>query len=473
MTPLSLTPQDREGLWAGDVEVQSPEELVFPPLWLALRVIPGEDPDVDTWVLKSGMTGPLPSLFRCGPERRGDGWELSGCAGTGALQITVFVPAHGETGLQINAQHPRLTISGILSLVPERDEPRSSPNVTLLWNEKGGGIHSDIWAADGLVFAPHYSDRDIEVLDAETGTKLGSATVPEPEGGRHNLVFDVKAHGGFLYAATASTGLIVFDVSTPTTPELIGQYYVLEEEGSAENFVDIHNIFLSPDGRYVYAINTSSVDETERRLLSDLRIIDVSDPRSPKEAGRFTKEGPGKHEYVHDVNVIERGGRLIAFLNYLRAGLWVLDVTDPTSIAVKGSIKWDGVFSHSGWPFALGDRLYYAHTDEGYDKNMTVLDVTDLTNPLVVSRFRTRPGLSIHNVEVVGGIAYISYYVDGLRVVDLRVPEVPREIGHYDTVPAEDELDILHGAWGVRVYDGVVYISDTKTGTYAFNVKLD
>ena len=309
--------------------------------------------------------------------------------------------------------------------------------------------------------------------DAKTGAKLGTATVPQPEGERHNFVFDVKAHGGILYAATASTGLVVFNVSTPTAPELIGRYYVFEEEGSAENFVNIHNIFLSPDGRYVYAINTSSVDETERRFLSDLRIIDVSDPRSPKEAGRFVKESSARFESVHDVNVIERDGRLIAFLHYMRGGLWILDVTDPASIAVKGSIKWDGTLSHSGWPFAVGDRLYYAHNDEGYDQHLTVLEVTDPVSPRVVSRFKTRPGLSIHNLEVVDGIAYISYYVDGLRIVDLRDPEKPREIGHYDTVPAEDERDILHGAWGVRVYDGVVYISDTETGTYAFEVDLN
>ena len=47
---------------------------------------------------------------------------------------------------------------------------------------------------------------------------------------------------------------------------------------------------------------------------------------------------------------------------------------------------------------------------------MTVLDVTDPTRPNVVSQFATREGISIHNVQVVDGIAYISYYLDGLRV---------------------------------------------------------
>ena len=231
-----------------------------------------------------------------------------------------------------------------------------------------------------------------------------------------------------------------------------------------KNFTNIHNIFLSPDGNLVYAINHSPPE-------TDLRIIDVSDPTTPNEVGRFVKPDVENFHIVHDVNVIEHEGRLIAFLNYLRAGLWILDVTDPSSITVLSSTEWDDIFSHSGWPFSLDGVLYYAHTSEGYDRHLTILGVTDFTSPQILSRFRTREGLSIHNVEVVDGIAYISYYVDGLRVVDLRDPEHPKEIGHYDTVRGEDERDIAQGAWGVRVMDGKVYVSDIETGTYA--VKVD
>ena len=203
----------------------------------------------------------------------------------------------------------------------------------------------------------------------------------------------------------------------------------------------------------------------------DLRILDVSDPTAPKEAGRFAiKEEAG---YVHDINVIEREGRLVAFVNYWDAGLWILDVADPAAVVVMGSIAWDGIASHSGWPFELEGKLYYAHAEEGYDKGLTVLDVSDFSSPQVVSRFSTRRGVSVHNVQVVDGVAYVSYYLDGLRVIDLRDPRNPREIGNYDTVPADNERSLIQGAWGVRVLEGSVYISDRGTGTYAFQVTLD
>ena len=454
---------DREGLWAGAVVV--PARALFAP-WLALRVVPGEKPDEDPWRLGGGIDLPA---FRCKSQRTEGGWKLDDCANLAGragqnIGLTVFVPAQGDSGLEITLRIGDLTLRSSLTMIEQRDEPEASDNVSVLWRQRGArALHSDIWAEDGLVFAPHF-DGNIEVLDARSGETLSRASIGEARGEGRLAVLDVKAHGGLLYAATVSNGLVIFDVSEPSAPKLIGQYRRVLARGSAQNFTNIHNIFLSPDGKLVYAINQSFAK-------GDLRIIDVSDPTSPREVGRFSiasDDGP-----THDINVIERDGRLIAFLNYLGAGLWVLDVTEPASITVLSSIRWDGIFSHSGWPFTVDGKLYYAHTSEGYDQSLTIVDVTDLTSPKVVSHFSTRPGISIHNVQVVDGIGYISYYIDGLRVVDLRDPTDPVEIAHYDTVRAEDESGILQGAWGVRVIDGIVYISDMETGTYAFEVDLE
>ena len=465
--PQPAPASDREGVWAGRVERPGPATHWFP--WVALRITPGESPDVDPWRLEGGPVS-LPA-FECQPQRLEEGWQLGDCVG---VQATVFVPGEGESGLKIQLQHENRDSDTItLARLPQRDEPIASANVSLLWHQPGHGIHADIWAAEGLVFAPHFSSPDIEILDTTTGSILGTARLPESEGQETDSAWDVKARDGLLYAATPLSGLVVFDVSQPTAPELIGQYRVFVEESPLENFTNIHNIFLSPDGGLVYAINTSG------GIYSDLRIIDVSDPTSPIEAGRFSIEAKADWTsadtifQVHDVNVIEREGRLIAFLNYAAAGLWILDVTDARSIEVLSSIEWDGIFSHSGWPFPRNGKLYYAHASEGYDRHLTILEVTDLTDPQVISRFSTRAGLSVHNIEVLDGIAYVSYYIDGLRVVDLRDPENPKEVGHFDTVPAQDERDIVQGLWGVHVDDGVVYASDFETGTYAFEVDLN
>ena len=457
-TPVSSSgqsPGPAPGFWSGDL-APGPGHTGYTPPWLALRIRPGDDPDKDTWRLESGpRPGILPPVITCAPRRLPDGWDLSCTGGWGDL--TAFMHADGDGGLDVTLQRTGFTATGTLSRIALREEPRSTDNVTVLWRQPGEGLHTDIWAEDGLVFAPR-SDGVIEIIGAADGAIKGEAAA-------WGEVYDVKAHDGFLYAGTALLGLLVFDISDPGAPEQIGQF----EDFTTGNLTNFHNIFLSPDGRFVYAINSSAYPDT------DLIILDVSDPKAPAEVGRFSiPVGTGYHyDVTHDVNVMEADGRLIAFLNYQTAGLWILDVTDPAAVSTLGSVSWDGIFSHSGWPFRLNGRMYYAHNSEGPDRHMTVLEVTDLANPTVVSRFATRRGLSIHNVQVVDGIAYVSYYVDGLRVVDLRDPERPEEIAHFDTVPDANERDILQGAWGVRVLDGVVYLSDIESGIFAFKVDVE
>ena len=545
------------GLWAGDL-IGEPGQTQFSPPWLAVRIRPGEDPYQDPWRVEVGPSpGYLPPAFLCDLKQRPDGWELSSCTGLVYVDLQIFAPA-AEGAVEVTLTSPNFVARGILTRIESRDELQSSDNVEVLWHQPGEALHSDIWAEDGLVFAPRL-DGTIEIIDGNSGNILGRATAG-------NYVLDVKARDGILYAATASSGLQIIDVSDPVRPQPIGEFFAPPHEG----FTNFHNIFLSPNGQFVYAINQSeypktdllvidvsdpakaveagrfsldtdtasafnfhdahdvNVMEVDGRLIAflnyleaglrpqpigeffapphegftnfhniflspngqfvyainqseypktDLLVIDVSDPAKAVEAGRFSLDTDTASAFnfhdAHDVNVMEVDGRLIAFLNYLEAGLWILDLTDPQDIVVVGSITWEGIFSHSGWPFRIGERLYYAHNTEGYDAHMTILEVTDLSNPGVVSRFATRRGISIHNVQVERGIAYISYYVDGLRVVDLRDPLSPREIAHFDTVPAENERDILQGAWGVRVLNGNVYVSDIELGTYALRVDVD
>ena len=329
------------------------------------------------------------------------------------------------------------------------------------------GSNTDVWATDGVVFASHFGGT-IELLDAPSGERIGRIDAP-------SSVLDVKARAGILYAATTATGLLIYDVTDPTLPQFIGQYAVTVG-ANAERLTNVHNIYLSPTQDLVFAINTS-------HPRTDLRIIDVSDPTAPFEAGRFLIEAAQSTlDGAHDVHVITRGARQIAFLNALTTGFFILDVTDPAAIELISHTTPEGTFSHSGWIGEVAGRPLYLHGDEGADQRLTLYDITTLETPAPLLSFATRPGLSVHNIEIEGPYAFISYYVDGLRVFDLSTPETPREVAHFDTVPPDTERDILQGNWGVHVDGGgtaigragaVVYISDRESGIYALQVNLD
>ena len=79
--PASPTPteqpadaSDRSGLWAG--EVDNPRVADFIP-FLALRLMPGKNPDVDLWRFEGGVIDTLEG--ECVPERVEGGWELGDC----------------------------------------------------------------------------------------------------------------------------------------------------------------------------------------------------------------------------------------------------------------------------------------------------------------------------------------------------------------------------------------------------------
>ena len=72
---------------------------------------------------------------------------------------------------------------------------------------------------------------------------------------------------------------------------------------------------------------------------------------------------------------------------------------------------------------------------------------------------------TMHNIFVVGRQAFISWYADGIRVVDLQRPEAPVEIAHFVDVDGGSNF------WGVYVFahpDGNRYIlgSDRDSGLW-------
>ena len=430
--------------------------------FFTMTVRPGANPDADRWMFElEGVS------LDCLPQRQDSGWQFSDCRGLRSGDHFRVVIA-GNDDLDIDASLGGQSLRQKLLRVQVKEEPVASPNVELLWRQERtsrSGINTGIWAADGVVMAPT-SSGTVELLDAASGTRLATANVALAEGRAAAAVQEVTARNGFLYAATTTKGVVIFDIRNPASPRLAGQFWFDGGSNNRESFTNVHTLTLGPDGNTLYAINQS-------HATTDLRIIDVSNPAAPQELGRYLRpEVQDVLDGFHDITVIDRQGRRIGFLASLGSGLLIVDLTNPAAVRPLGSITWDGVLSHSGAAFEAGGKLYYAHNDEGFDQGMTILDVSDLTDPKVVARYQTRRGTSIHNIEIVNNIAYVSYYLEGLRVVDLRDPARPVEIGHYDTVAAEDEEELFQGAWGVKVLDGRVFISDMQSGTFAFRVQV-
>ncbi len=126
-------------------------------------------------------------------------------------------------------------------------------------------------------------------------------------------------------------------------------------------------------------------------------------------------------------------------------------------------------------PKLVGDTWGFARTwslpDRAYPTRLS-----DFATPHSLTN-KTDGFYAVHNPEVRGNTRYLSWYPDGLRIVDITNPATPREIGFFRPRPTLDPTGFLgpnFGAgghpipfdWGVHVGGDRIYLSDINFGLY-------
>ena len=147
-----------------------------------------------------------------------------------------------------------------------------------------------------------------------------------------------------------------------------------------------------------------------------LRIVDVTDPAAPAEAGSFTFP-----QNVYGVSV--SGVTAYAAIDF--DGLAVLDVSDPAAPALLGSFRTPGQalsVAVSGSAAAVTNRL----------SGLEIIDVSDPAAPAPRGDYFTE-GYAI-DVDAAGSYAYVIDTPGGLSIVDLSGAGELTAAGAQDTV---------------------------------------
>jgi hypothetical protein len=224
---------------------------------------------------------------------------------------------------------------------------------------------------------------------------------------------EVVVSGDYAYVAGSFGGLWVIDISDPTTPALAGSYNPIS---------DVSYVVVSGDYAYM-AANDSLV------------VIDISDPTSPTFAGGYNAP-----DRVSEVTISGD----YAYAAGWSAGLLVIDISDPTSPDSAGS-------------YDTGDRAYgvavwgdYAYVAEGL-VGLQVIDISDPTNPVLAGSYDT-PGYSLDGLVICGDHAYAGHPSQGLLAIDISDPTNPLHAGSYDAPGYVEDIAIsgghAHVAWG-------------------------
>ncbi len=241
-------------------------------------------------------------------------------------------------------------------------------------------------------------------------------------------------------------GVRIYDFADPANPALLGT--VGAPSGS------VHNVWY--DAGYLYLTDNANYA---------VAIWDATDPANPSFVRHWA---PPPGAFIHDQIVLDD----LMYVAYWH-GFAIVDVSDPANpvdVVVHSYGPAADAACHNVWP--TEDRRYVFTTDElAWAGHLRVWDVSDPEAVTQVAEWWTDPTHTIHNVHVRGDYAYISYYWDGVVVLDVSDPVNPVLVGSYDTY---DEAVLgagspWTGAWGVWPYGPHVAVGDTHAGLLLFD----
>lgn len=173
-----------------------------------------------------------------------------------------------------------------------------------------------------------------------------------------------------------------------------------------------------------------------------LGIIDISNPKAPKEVGRY------KLHQVHfeDVEIIDRTEELgekniFATLACGSSGLEIVNITNPENqinISSLGKVirgERRGARSRAYAVVSDGGYIYVARSNSG----LSIIDISNFDNLFEVTHFAPRPDeelcIDFRDVAVMGHYAYLADSDFGLHIIKVSNPEEqePERIGFFAT----------------------------------------
>ncbi|MCB9854702.1 MAG: hypothetical protein H6818_03370 [Phycisphaerales bacterium] len=258
----------------------------------------------------------------------------------------------------------------------------------------------------------------VDVSDPSNPVPLGSFETMEQASG-------IAVANGIAYLTEESDGLQIFDVSDPTAPVHLASY------PSPLEAIDIE-----VSGSIAY------LAEGVR-----LKVLDVSDPANPVQAGSISFGGPA-------VNVFDAAlSGTIVYLAAGPAGLMIFDVSNPGNPTPVGSL--------GGFQNAVGVAVEngVAYVTDVFAMDLKIVDVSDPSAPNLLGTYDI-PG-TIFGVQAVGSTVYVANSSRGVRVIDASDPTAPFELTSYDT-PGD--------AIRLAVSGTTVYVADDNAGLQILEV---
>lgn len=292
---------------------------------------------------------------------------------------------------------------------------------------RGTSQYSNCWgynAPNGREYAIVGTGLGTQIVDITTDTLKEIAFIPGPASSWREM----KVYQHYAYVVTEGTGagLQIIDldslklVNTVTTSQVPSGHTI------------------SIEGKFLY-INGS------RYKNGGIVVLDLTDPVHPVTVGEY------QTEYVHDC--IIKNDTIYAAAIY-GIGLDIIDATNKSDLKRISLVHYPFAGTHNA--DVTKDGKYVITTDEinnepGQNGNVVrIWDKSDINNVKLTATYVAKPKTIAHNIHIREHYGYVAHYTEGVRVIDLKNPEIPVEVAYYDTYPGSANSTI--GNWGVFPY---------------------
>lgn len=316
---------------------------------------------------------------------------------------------------------------------------------------KAGHDYAVIGTTEGFHIFEITVDNSLTFIDSIKGNFLSSQAITR----------EYAHYNDFLYAIgdEGDASLQIIDLSNLPTAVNLAADIQDERVGKA------HNIYIDTSRALMYLCLVTPIVNGMETSMIPLRVYSLENPLSPS----IIFSGFDDLSEVHDFEFKESVG----ILNCGFQGIRVYDFSIPEAPIYLNNLEFyqEQGYNHQGSLSEDGSTYVFADETPGTRiKKCTVAENYGLQVQQLFGAENTPYDKTAHNIKVLGNLAYVAYYNDGLRIYDLR-NNPPNEIAAYDThtdLPGNEFS--MWGAWGVeaRAFNNQVLISDRISGLYLF-----
>jgi len=326
----------------------------------------------------------------------------------------------------------------------------------------------------------HSSDPSVAMVTSGgivTGVAPGDATViAETENG-------VRAEYDLTVAANPVASLSMSPATVRTRRGDVVEFDIVarDVEGRPVDDValDLAVSGMQGTGAFVYADGTFVAEETgPYRVIassgsaSAAAVVEVTDRPEPQPV-ELLDHGPRAEVATSDLWVFEGlDGEDYAYTGTHAQGggerMFVWRVTDPENIVLVDSVVVDArvvndvkVSEDASW--AIITREGASNRRNG----IVVLDLADPAHPTIMAELTDSLTAGIHNVWIMGDVVYaVNDGTSAMNIIDMSDPANPSHAGRFEIRPGETDKS-LHDVWAE---DGYAYLSYWDDGLVIVDV---